>query len=491
MTAPNAWCRALGIEVPTLEALRGHREANTYALLLVALLEHGAPMTLAEVAHRFEEAGIDDAPSSLRALKRCRPARPPIYRDGDAYSLEPHDQDLALWAFRLGLRGPSVPRPRPPPPVATPGTDVPLSAEELALFLQRLDSSSWSEARVALAVLDALGPRRPDEVKATVHAHLAWGFHGEVRGIGRAGSPLVVLPDGRWSIAEGAGPALETLRARVRERVALARRLAAMHAPPSAEAMASRRAEREARAAAFAKLTHALLVAYPPRAPAMVVRVDVGGHTLTTYTATTFELLRRDLARSDAIGALGVRPLLRALEFEPGERRLCELGPPQKSLRLNRAGRTLPITAAMLVQGSCGIAQPFGAPAKLAAYLAAADFTKLARRLEADAKSLYALYQYGRLHGAVRLRWGFLDESFAAPWAAADERRLHTLVSTAADEGRALEVVVGSAPGWADPWSRARTVRVERRGHLVALVGTDGEQYPLADVQAARFAAEA
>jgi hypothetical protein len=45
----------------------------------------------------------------------------------------------------------------------------------------------------------------------------------------------------------------------------------------------------------------------------------------------------------------------------------------------------------------------------------------LHRRLEADAKALLALYQYGRLHGAVRLRWGFLDEMIPAPWVHRDE----------------------------------------------------------------------
>ena len=42
-------------------------------------------------------------------------------------------------------------------------------------------------------------------------------------------------------------------------------------------------------------------------------------------------------------------------------------------------------------------------------YLRSGADTKFRRRLEADAKSLYGLYQYGRLHGCVRLRWGFLD----------------------------------------------------------------------------------
>jgi hypothetical protein len=79
----NDWCRSLDIEVPSLASVKDHTEANTYSLLIVALLEEGRPLSLAEVADRFEDAGIAPAPRALRSLKRCRPARAPVYRDGD------------------------------------------------------------------------------------------------------------------------------------------------------------------------------------------------------------------------------------------------------------------------------------------------------------------------------------------------------------------------------------------------------------------------
>lgn len=69
---------------PRLEAFHAHPEANTYTRLIVALLERGRPMTLAEVANRFEEAGVADFLSTLLSLQRCKPARLPIVRDGDA-----------------------------------------------------------------------------------------------------------------------------------------------------------------------------------------------------------------------------------------------------------------------------------------------------------------------------------------------------------------------------------------------------------------------
>jgi hypothetical protein len=44
MTSSNRWCTTLGIAVPRLESVAEHREANTYSLMLVGLLECGASM---------------------------------------------------------------------------------------------------------------------------------------------------------------------------------------------------------------------------------------------------------------------------------------------------------------------------------------------------------------------------------------------------------------------------------------------------------------
>ena len=84
-------------------------------------------------------------------------------------------------------------------------------------------------------------------------------------------------------------------------------------------------------------------------------------------------------------------------------------------------------------------------------YLRTGAETKLRRRLEADAKSLYALYQYGRLHGCVGLCWRFLDEMLPAPWVHRDESTLYHLLKDAHQRGVPLEVVVGSAPGVGGP----------------------------------------
>ncbi len=106
-TSRNAYCDVLGIRAPRVEDAKSRPDANCYSLLLVALLERGEPMTLAEAAAHLAAAGVAATPGhALASLKRCKPARAPIYRDGDHYALDPHDDEVSFWLFRLGLRPP-------------------------------------------------------------------------------------------------------------------------------------------------------------------------------------------------------------------------------------------------------------------------------------------------------------------------------------------------------------------------------------------------
>jgi hypothetical protein len=238
-------------------------------------------------------------------------------------------------------------------------------------------------------------------------------------------------------------------------------------------------------------LRRALLVAFPPKAPRAVALVDVAAHQIVSFVDEELDVLRARLAEFDLIGAVDVRALLRGLDVDASTLRLAELGPPQKTKKLNQRGRTLKITTELLVQGSCGIGKPFGDPKKLAAYLDDGQTSRLRRRLEADAKSLFALFQYSRLHGCVRLRWGFLDEQLPAPWVHHDETTLYKLKEAAAEAGQKLEVVVGGAPGWKEPWARARTVRIHKEpamwGHDLRLVDDQGYFVEEEDIQLARL----
>ena len=424
-------------------------------------------MTLEEVARRFEEVGVAPAEGALRSLKRCRPARAPVYRDGDLYALDPHDEDLGLWAFRLGLRPAKVPKLSivKPEPAPLPGPNVPLSRCELTeAFKDAYLGTNWSAQRLAIAVLDAHGgPMSGAEVVAALNQlttehglrESAAGHWGRNAPISSAG--------GTW-IMDSEHTAVASARVAVRERIETARRWEERKPDPSVIA-ANRKRIKEleaAKRAELAALRRALLCVFPEKAPRAAVLVDVRERALTTYMEGELDDLRTRLEQYDLIAAVNVRSALRALGVDPGERRLADLGPPQKTRKLNRAGRKLKITLKLLVQGTCGISRPFADPKKLRDYLDRGQETRFRRRLEADAKSLFALYQYGLLHGAVRLRWGFIDERLPVAWKQWEEPGLHSLMEEAHQQRRLLDVVTGSAPGWADPWSRARRCEVEK-----------------------------
>jgi len=496
MTTTNPYCEALGIPVPRLESAASAADANWYSLLIVVLLERGEPITLAEAAQRFESAGIAPAAEALASLKRCKPGRPPIYREGDRYALDPHDDEVDFWAFRLGLtppkeHPPEVVRPDPGP---LPSPYEPLSVAALEEAWREGVPTSWSALRVAICVLDAHGgrPMRPEDVLAFVGARSRWrALRADSAKYWRQGAAVRAREDGLWELDRG-HDAVRSARVAAALRIAMVRRWAAMRGDPALIEAREKQYERERaeRAERLAGMRRVVVHAFPAREPAAVVLVDVERHGITTLTGTAVASAGARLAGYDIIAAVGVRALLRALGFDPGARILAELGPPQKTKQLNRWGRTLKITLRLLVQGSCGIGRPFGEEAVLHRYLREGKDTKFRRRLEADAKSLFALYQYGRVHGAVRLRWGFLDEMIPAPWVHRDERKLYDLVKRAREGGRALEVVTGSAPGWADPWARARRahVAVGEAAWRPRLVGEDGFPIDGADIQLARLA---
>ena len=497
MSATNPYCERLGIQVPRLDVAKKSPDANYYSLLIVALLERGGPITLAEAAKRFEEAGVAPAERALSSLKRCKPGRPPIYRDGDLYALDPHDDEADLWAFRLGLR--------PPKAAALPvvRTDtVPLPSPDQPLTVAHLDEawrdgvpSGWSGHRIAVCVLDAHGAAmRPDDALAFVRARSQRSLlSAESSKYWRQGAAIRPRDDGLWHL-DVEHEAVRSARQATRERIEMLRRWAGMRPDPALIEARHRHfeREREANAERLARMARVLIHAFPAERPEAIVLLDVGRREITTLVGEGIVMARDALMGYDIIAAVHVRELLRSLGFEPGERRLAELGPPQQTRQLNRRGRTLRITTSLLVQGSCGISRPFGDAEVMRRYLHGGEHAKLRRRLEADAKSLYALYQYGRLHGAVRLRWGFLDERIPAPWVHRDERTLHDLLLRAYATRAPLEVVTGGAPGWETPWSRAQRAHVEKdaRGWSYWLVGEEGHVIIEAEVQLARLAEE-
>lgn len=490
----NTYQEVLKLNGVRLEAVKDHPEANSYALLIVALLERGGPMTLPEVARRFEAAGVARTEDALASLKRCRPARPPVHRDGEHYSLDPFDDDADLWAFRLGLR----PAKGAPAPVTTPaaprlpGPEVQLTAAELDEAWQDAALTSVSARQLVLAVLDVHGaPMHPEDVVAAVQARTRWHRLGPDSAKFKVySSPVVIDAEGRWAIGD-ADAALAAARTAVREQIATRRRAVRERRDPAVHEATMRafEEERAKRGAALAKLRRVIVHGVPAKQAEALVLLDVGERTVVTFLHGEIDEAKRRLADYDIIVGLEIRTLLRGIGVDPTTLRLAELGPAQKSMKLNKRGRTLKITAEMLIQATCGISRPLE-PDRLREYLVAGEEGKLRRRLESEAKALYAFHEYGRLHHCVRLRWGFLDERLPAPWVQRDEQHLRQVMQQALACGVPLEVVVGGAPGWTDPWSRAFSARVVQGEDSwdLYLVDEVGMAVREEDVQLARLA---
>jgi len=218
------------------------------------------------------------------------------------------------------------------------------------------------------------------------------------------------------------------------------------------------------------------------------VIVDLQSRTVQTYVGDGAHAARQHLDSFDLIAGVDVRGILRSLDLSAQRWRLAELGPPQKTMKLSPRGRPLRLTTELLLLGSCGLKRVYD-PARIQRKLAAGALTAAQKLLESEAKALVALYNYGCVHGHVRLRYRGYDTRLSAPWVHFDAPVLHHLLTTAFTINAPVQVVVGSAPDWEHPWARAElatvgvTVEQER-----VLVDRGGRLIHPWDVQLARLA---
>ena len=78
-----------------------------------------------------------------------------------------------------------------------------------------------------------------------------------------------------------------------------------------------------------------------------------------------------------------------------------------------------------------------------------------------------------------------------APWLHRDEPGIHELKRQAQSLDTTIDAVIGSAPGWEDPWARARRFYVETGSskYELLLVAADGYVADDRDVQLAKLSA--
>lgn len=485
----NRYCSHLDVLVPRVEDYVGRHEVRLFHLMVVALLEQGEPLSIEAIAARLMAAGAW-APSGdmVHSLKKAWHGMEPVYRDSDGrMGLNLSSSELRILSFRLGLTQSKFhPVSLPPEPDPEPlPDDVPLTENEIRWALRGKSSSSVSEVRQAAAALDACGePMSVEEVEAylcRVTLDRPWRRPPDMRRWDKSG--VYTGADGKLWL-DRAAPVVPAMRRAIRKlgRPAQLQEAREEHwklVRQAQEPELARRRQEERQAAA--RLRRAVLRVVPDAGPAVAAAlVDVAAHTVRSFVGEELAELRRALESFDLVAALWVRDALGTLGVpDPDRFRLVDLKPPQKTRRLNRQGRTLAITPELLITSTTGISRPLGDSAKTAGYLAEGSEGKLRRRIESDAKALLAFYQYGLLHGYVRLRWGFLDESLSVDWAAPGDLLLYEILGSCHTAGTPVDLVWGSAPGWSNPWSRARRVKIDSVDFGSIVVSSEEESWHL------------
>jgi hypothetical protein len=406
--------------------------------------------------------------------------------------------DLESWelkhlAWELGREtkpAASAPPAAPAPAAAEmPDDDVPLLEEEVRDALA--SKPGLSNVRTAAAALDLHGDSAAfAKIKEAVERLTGdeWRPH---RPFARS---RLFSESSDGVLRSGEASERRALRRAVRAAAREVRELRARE-EEDARAGAARQQAREEQqrreAAEASRLQRALAWSLPRGGrPAVVSILDLRRREIRSLAGPMTAEAATALKGFDVVYGLDVRETLAALGLEALDFRLFDLRPPRKSVRLNRAGKTLRVTPEIVIASTTRIGHPLADPVKVAQYVAQGDLGKLVRRAESDLKALYAYYRYGVLHRHVRLDWGFVHEAIGVDWALADDESLVTVLRRALLEGLAVDLVTGSSPGWNDPWSRAGRWRVQAVGYHSAVLERAGarQEVSLDEIQAVRLA---
>lgn len=486
----NPWCERLGIPVPQVDALAQKKGMKLVNLMVGALLERGAPMTLDEVAARLAAAGVVPATGDLAfSLRRAWKGQSPIIEGGDGrlrLDLEAIRLRYMLW--ELSPSPAPLPAVAPPPP---PADEVPLSEAELEAAFRGRYVHAVSSLRQAAAVLDVAGtPLAWAAVEArlaalTSHRHRLRPPDGQSWRKG-----LVVSRDGVLALDRGdpnLGPMRRAIRALAAPAQAQARQTEHIEAL-RAETMAQREASvRQAREAAAAR--RALLVVLPDAArPQALALLDLRERTVRTWTSGRLPEAAAALAGYDWIAAPHARTLLEALGLDPERWRLADLKPPQKTLR--RDGRVLWLTPEMVLESTLGLDKALPSAEEVATALAGDDDRAIERLLLKELRAFHALLVYGMLQRSVLVRHGRNLETLPVEWALPGDPHLWSMLTEAQETGRNLEFVTGKLPSGLDLFTKPRRGTVVSKDRWTITLVEDGAlvSIPRERIRAARLA---
>jgi hypothetical protein len=226
-----------------------------------------------------------------------------------------------------------------------------------------------------------------------------------------------------------------------------------------------------------------------PRAAAVI---DAQAREQRLFIGEAMGDLPAHLEVFDFLAGVDLRPSLRSVGLDPDRWWLAELRPIQRTIRPSDQG-AVAVSLPAIVHATTGKSR---VPADANAWkplLVARSTARLAARLEQEAQALFALYEYGALHGGVRIRRRPGDRLLPVSWSLAGDPDFESIVSASARHWLPVEVVVGPSAGLADPWPAATSVTIIERDRDVVFVreGDDVRVLDPSDIRAIRLPAGA
>jgi len=459
----NRYCQRLGISVPRIEDAAGRPEVTLFQLVVMALLERGGPMTVVEIAARLDRATLPARlvrPDFVVAVKKAWHGQPPLVRDGDQrLALDLLSSELSHIAFVTGLRPPVQPPPGPAE-LRLPEDDEPLSQVEVTAAFSGRSLDMYSSIRKAAAVLEAWGtPQTLDEINERLRTLTDYGGRIDTTTVRAWRTDLVVDSDGSLRL----NPASSQIGAFRRD----IRRMAATWLRASAERRdfklglverERQRAEDERNLMAQASRTRrALLHLVPPGQEARGAAVidlsrrasekrdhapngsaepadnatnDWASSDVQLFMANNLLKLADRLEEFDFLAGVDLRVSLRTIGLDPERWLLAELRPVQRTFRPAERS-AVPVTLPAVVQATTGTSR---VPADVATWGRLLDPKRLhdvAGRLATEARALCLLYEYGALHGGVRVRTRPGDRLLPVEWGLAGDPDVRSVLEAA------------------------------------------------------------
>jgi hypothetical protein len=375
-----------------------------------------------------------------------------------------------------------------------PPETVPLSEEEVDAAFRDRTLSTHSSIRRAAAILEASGggPLSLEEISRRLVALSGRGAAIDERAIALWQSDLVAVRPAGMLQLNVSSPDLSGLRRDIRRMAstrlrhqAEADRARAWRAVHQAKRAEERRREFDEARRARRALVHVVMVDGVPRAAAVI---EVGTREQRLFIGEQVADLPDHLTAFDFLAGVDIRPSLRSVGVDPDRWWLAELRPIQRTFRPGDR-QAVAVSLPAVVHATAGRRRVPGDPGVWQRLFRARSTTRLVARLEEEAQALFALYEYGALHGGVRVRRRARERLLPVAWSLRGDPDFASLVRASIRHWVPVEVVVGPSTGLDDPWPSAITATVVERDRDMLFVreGEDVRALDPADIRAVRL----